>query len=151
MNTRKGILTSYLIGLPSGLITIFIVFVFPAVITGEGLATMGLIFVYGKAIIGLIISFIIALATGGHYASKDIQSKKPLIKASFKYSLIVNSIIWISFIVIMIIETEKEQLVIFLIPPLIAFILCTAISTFTIGLFICRAIKSEINIFSETK
>ena len=142
---RKGILISYLIGAPVGLFTILIVSVTPVALTGEGLGTMLLFGTYGKAIIGLIISFLIALSIGGQNASIDIERQKALIKTSFKYSLTINTIIWTVFILLTIFDNEKKNLFLFIIPPIIAFILCTIITTFTLGLLICYTIRKRIN------
>ena len=45
---RKGISTSYLIGAPIGIITIYIIFSLPVMLTGEGLVTIALFKIYGK-------------------------------------------------------------------------------------------------------
>ena len=142
---RKGIIISYLIGAPVGLFTILIVSITPVALTGEGLGTMLLFGTYGKAILGLIISFLIALSIGGQNASIDIERQKSLIKTSFKYSLTVNAIIWTVFILLTILSNEKKNLFLFIIPPIIAFILCTIITTFTLGLLICFTIRKRIN------
>lgn len=140
----QGIRASYLIGTPVGLMTIFIVFSIPVMLSGEGLATMAIVAVYGKAILGMIISFLIALGIGGHNASADLKKQKSLLKTSFKYSLTVNTIIWTVFITLIILYNEKKDIWLFLAPPIIAFILCTLFSTFTIGLLICNTIKKTI-------
>ncbi len=138
----KGISTSYLIGTPIGLLTIFIVFLIPAALTGEGLAPMGMVAVYCKSIVGLIISFLIALGVGGHNVVKDLRNQKSLIKTSFRYSLTVNAIVWSVFIFLTILD-NNEGLLTFLLPPIIAFVFCTAITTFTLGLLICYTIKKR--------
>lgn len=140
----QGIWISYLIGAPIGLFTIFSVFAFPAMLTGEGLATMMMIGVYGKAIFGLIFSFLVALGVGGYYATKCIEYKNNLIKASFKYSLIVNLIVWTVFILFTIAEDIDKGLWLYLLFLIITFIFCTAITTFTIGLLVCYEIKKKI-------
>lgn len=145
-----SILTSYLIGAPIGLFTIFITFFIPVMLTGEGLATMAITGVFGNAILGLIISFLIALWLAGQNAFSDFSKKKSLLSASFKYSLIVNSVIWTTFILITIIGNSadgKDNLhlvLIFVIIPIIAFIFCVALTTFTLGLLICFTIKRKI-------
>jgi len=138
---RQGILISYLIGTPIGLFTIFIVSAIPMALTGEGLGTMLLFHTYGKAILGLIISFLISLGIGGHNASVDIEKQKTLLKTSFKYSLTVNTIIWTVFILLTAFNNEKKDLWLFIIPPIIAFIFCTIMTTFTLGLLICYIIR----------
>lgn len=139
----KGISISYLIGTPIGLLTIFLVFISPVALTGEGLSTMVIITIYGKAIIGLIISFLVALGVGGQNAFKDLENQKSVIKTSFRYSLTVNSIIWTVFIILTILDNKNDFLT-FLVLPVIAFIFCTTITTFTSGLLVCYTIKKRI-------
>jgi len=50
---RQGIWVSYLIVAPIGLLAIFIMYSFPMMLTGEGLTSIALIGVYGKATLGL--------------------------------------------------------------------------------------------------
>ena len=144
---RQGIYSSYLIGTPIGLIAIFIVFSIPVMLTGEGLATMVLVGVYGKAILGLIISFLVALGIAGHNASVDIRKQKPLLKISFKYSLTVNTIVWTVFIIVTIFDNlyTSNGFLLILTIPFLAFIFCSIITTFTLGLLICYIIKTKIS------
>lgn len=139
---RQGILISYLIGLPSGLITVFIVYAIPVIMTGEGLSAIVLLGVYGKAILGLFISFLTALGIAGHNATIDVENQKSLLKTSFKYSLSVNSIIWTAFVLLTIFNNEKNFGLI-ITPPILAFLFCTIITTFTLGLFISYLIKKR--------
>lgn len=141
---RYGIYISYLIGVPIGLIAIFIVFSIPVMLTGEGLATIALVGIYGKAMLGLIISFLIALGVGGYKASAEIQKQKSLLKTSFKYSLTVNAIIWSVFVLVTALGNEGKNFLVVLIIPFFAFISCTITTTFTIGLLICYTIKRWI-------
>lgn len=143
-NKLIGVIISYIIGMPIGLTTVFIIFSIPVILTGEGLATIALVGAYGKPIIGLLISFIVALGIGGYSASIDIENQKTLIKASFKYSLTINSIIWFVFISLTIFNHEKNDTLFLVIPPIIAFVFCTIITTFTIGLMICYLIKKRL-------
>lgn len=138
----KGILLSYLIATPVGLLTILFVFITPVALTGEGIMTMGMLAIYGKATIGLIVSFLVALGIGGHNAVKDLENKRSLIKTSYRYSLTVNTIIWTTFILLTIFD-NKNDFLIFLLPPIIAFIICTTITTFTIGLLVCYTINKR--------
>lgn len=139
----KGISTSYLIGAPLGLIAICFVFLIPALLTGEGLALFAMAMIYGKAIVGLVISFLIALGIAGHYAVSDLESGRTLIKTSFRYSITVNAIIWLVFMILTILDNTKDFIML-LLPPLIAFLFCTLSTTFTLGLLICYMIKKKI-------
>ena len=141
---QYGILISYLIGTPLGLITVFIVYMIPVIITGEGLATFILVGVYGKAILGLLVSFLIALGIGGQNASVDIRKQKSLLKTSFKYSLTVNAIIWTVFILLTIFTDGQTNILLKISLPIFAFMFCTICTTFTIGLLICYLIKKRM-------
>jgi hypothetical protein len=142
---QNGIIISYLIGAPTGIITIFVCFTIPVMLTGEGLSTIFLIDVYGKSILGLIISFLIVLGFAGHLASIDIEKRTSLLKTSFKYSLTVNAIIWLIFIVLTFFNREFENHLLIVTIPILAFIICTIITTFTVGLLICYLIKRRIS------
>ena len=142
----ESVLTSYLIGLPIGLITIFIVFVLPVSITGEGLLTIVIIETYGKSIIGLILSFIFALGFAGRNAFNDLFNEKTLVFTSFKYSLTVNLIIWTVFIFITLLNNFKIESLVYLVPPIIAFVICVLLTTFTVGLLISYLIKRKMRL-----
>ena len=143
---QKGILFSYLIGLLP--ITLFIIYYCVFCVKNIEWGTAMFLAIYGLPILGLLVSFLIALGIGGRNATVDIQKRKSLFRTSFNYSLTVNTIIWTVFILITVIcdlfisKFFTWQLLIF---PIIAFIFCTAITTFTIGLFICYMIKNQIN------
>ena len=134
---------SYLIGLPVGLFAILTAMLLPTMVTGESLAGFLLNDTYGAALIGLVISFIIALGIAGHYASLNIQNQKSVLETSFRYTITVNAIIWSVFIILTIIGNDKKDFWFLLIPPFIAFLLCTLVTTFTVGLLICYLIKSK--------
>ena len=141
---QKGILFSYLIGLPTGLTTTFIVLSVSSLL---GFLVMFFISLCWQVALVSLISFLIALGIAGRNAAVDIQKQKFLLKVSFNYSLTVNAIIWTVFILIIVIYglffiSFAWQLLIF---PIIAFIFCTAITTFTIGLLICYVIKNQIH------
>ena len=151
-NKAKGILTSYLIGTPIGILTILFVYFLPAILTGESMIYIVINSMFLNATIGLIIFFLFALWFAGKSIAKD-QTNYSLIKSSFIYSIRVNLISFSSFILISIIDDKLHfednpvnelyglGLEIFLIPPIILFILSTLISTFTIGLIICFVVK----------
>lgn len=135
---KQSILTSYLIGIPAGFLTIAITLLAPSMLTGEGILTMGILGAYGIPTIGLAITFLAALWIGGKLAFTDIKERKSLILISFRYSVMVNAIIWTVFCAITAWQTGELVLII---PPLIAFIACTILTTFSIGLLIVYIIK----------
>lgn len=65
MATKYSILILYLIGAPIGLITVALFYLFPMMLTREGIFTILITEIYEKAIIGLIIAFLVALGVGG--------------------------------------------------------------------------------------
>ena len=137
---KQSILISYLIGVPIGLIVIALTILIPSLAMGEGLFSMVLLGIYGKPLLGLVISFLIALWMGGIIAFESIEKKNSLILTSFKYSTIVNSIIWTTFILIVLITVEEDAIAM-IIPPIILFIICVIISTFTISLLVSYKIR----------
>ncbi len=140
----KSILTSYLIGAPIGILTIVSTIFAPLLLTGEGLTSISIIGGYGISTIGLVISFLIALWIGGKTAYKSAKKEKSLLSISFKYSSIVNLIIWTTFCLIIGLTSESDKFLT-MIPALLALVVCTIITTFTIGLLISYLVKRIIN------
>jgi len=139
-----GIMISLLVGLPIGLFVVVVMYMLPMWFTGEGIVTMIINGVYGKAIEALVLSFIIGLWIGGSNAFSDLSKSRSLLFSSFKYSITVNSIIWASFIIVTAMNNTEKGSMLFIIPPIIAFIICTVGTTFTLGLLICYIIKKRI-------
>ena len=138
------ILISYLVAAPVGLITVFIVFLLPIAVSDEGFAAMVMFGVYGKATIGLVISFLIILSFAGVDAYKDFVRGNSLIRTSIRYSLTVNLVIWSVFIAIVTIENFGKDVLGMIMPAVIALIFSVITSSFTIGLLICYLIKRRI-------
>lgn len=147
---KQSILTSYLIGAPIGILTIVATIWIPLLLTGEGLLTIVILGAYGISTIGLVVAFLIALWIGGKLAHENIINGKSLILTSFKYSTVVNLIIWATFCLIVAL-TVKEERFLMIIPPIIAFVVCTILTTFSIGLLIAYVIKRIINKPTELK
>lgn len=98
--------------------------------------------IYGKSILGLLISFILALYLGAIAIHRDVLNDKKLIWISFKYSLIINVIIWTTFTITTIVDNlETEEWLVMLLPIPIAFYICVILAPFTIGLLIAYQIK----------
>lgn len=112
----------------------------PLLVTGEGLLTSALLGGYGIPTIGLIIAFLISLWFGGKLAYLNIQNGKSLLLTSFNYSAVVNVIIWTTFCLIVGL-TATEESFLMMIPPITAFFVCTALTTFSIGLILAYLIK----------
>jgi hypothetical protein len=137
---KQSILISYMIGAPIGILTIIATIWIPLLLTGEGLLTIVILGTYGISTIGLVVAFLIALWIGGKIAYKNIKSGKSLLLTSLKYSTVVNLIIWSTFCLIIGL-TVKEEKFLMMIPPIIAFFVCTILTTFSIGLLISYVIK----------
>ncbi len=141
---KNGIFKSYIIGVPVGLIAVLLFISLPTMLTGEGLLTIALMYIYGHAIIGLLLSFFIVLGFAGHFAAKKIKKGSSLLAVSFFYSFAINSVIWPVFILVTVVDHYKENIEYFYFYlPVIFYVISTFLSTFTIGLIICNAIKPE--------
>jgi len=147
---KQSILTSYLIGAPIGILTIIATIWIPLLLTGEGLLTIVILETYGSSTIGLVVAFLIALWLGGKIAYQNIKSGKSLLLTSFKYSTVVNLIIWTTFCLIIGLTVAEERFLM-MIPPIIAFVVCTILTTFSIGLLISYMIKRINNKQTELR
>ncbi len=67
-----------MIGLPIGLLFIASIIILPPLLSGEGLLSFIILSLYGKSIVGLVISFIITLWFGGILAQKSIEKGNSL-------------------------------------------------------------------------
>ena len=105
---------------------------------------------YGISTIGLVVAFLIALWIGGKLAYENIKSGKSLLLTSFKYSTVVNLIIWATFFLIVGLTVTEEKFLM-MIPPIIAFVVCTILTTFSIGLLISYVIRRINNKPTELK
>ncbi len=76
--------------------------------------------------------------------------EKLLLLTSFKYSTVVNLIIWTTFCLIIGLIVAEEKFLM-MIPPIIAFVACTVLTTFSIGLLISYMIKRINNKPNELK
>tara|TARA_B100000809_G_C14749366_1_gene391553 strand:+ start:27 stop:506 length:480 start_codon:yes stop_codon:yes gene_type:complete len=147
---KKSILASYLIGAPIGILTVIATIWIPLLLTGEGLLTIVILGAYGISTIGLVVSFLISLWIGGKIVYENINKGKSLLLTSLKYSTVVNLIIWTTFCLIIGVTVEKEKFLM-MIPPIIAFVVCTVLTTFSIGLLIAYVIKRINNKPTELK
>jgi len=147
---KQSILTSYLIGAPIGILTVIATIWIPLLLTGEGLLTIVILGTYGISTIGLVVAFLIALWIGGKLAYENIKSGKSLLLTFFKYSTVVNLIIWATFFLIVGLTVTEEKFLM-MIPPIIAFVVCTILTTFSIGLLISYVIRRINNKPTELK
>ena len=97
---------------------------------------------FGKAIAGLIISFMFSLWLGAIVAKKSVTKGDKLLITSFKYSTSINIIIWTVFGIVAALSPENEWKTGLI--EIVAFIVCTLTTTFTIGLLISFRIRTGI-------
>ena len=139
----KSIITSYVLGAPIGIFVLFFISLISFFTYGSVIPVLA-IAVNVFSMTGLIISFLIALWVGGKLAYAYINMGKSLLFTSFRYSIIVNVIIGAVFCLVIGLTVEKQDQGM-LIIPVIALVLCTIITTFSLGLLIAYVIK-RINI-----
>ncbi len=144
---KLSLLNSYLIGLPLGLGMVAITIFFPSMFSGEGLLTMIMLVTFGRAIVGLVISFLFSLWLGAIVAKKSVGNGDKLLLTSFKYSVSINLIIWTVFAIVAALSPENEWKVGLI--AVIAFVICTLLTTFTIGLLISYRIRTGIKKYSS--
>ena len=144
---KLSLLNSYLIGLPLGLGIVAITILFPSMFSGEGLLTIIMLVTFGRAIIGLVISFLLSLWLGAIVAKNSVENGDKLLLTSFKYSVSINLVIWTIFAIVAALSPENEWKVGLI--AVIAFLICTLVTTFTIGLLITYRIRTGIKKYSS--
>jgi TctA family transporter len=146
MNKEKqiGAWTSLTIGLPTGILAVGIGILFPSMITGEGLLTLVFLSSNNIAVIGLLISFPIALWFGGQKLVTDIKLRRRALLVTVKYTLFVNAIIWTIFIGTHWITNDTFDLFLGLLFPLGLATFSIILTPVTIGLIIYWTAKKRI-------
>lgn len=146
---RFSILTSYITGLPLGFSGIYLPIILPTFLDRCGfMGTMMIVGVYWKSILGLLVSFLIALWIGGINAFTNISNNKSILLSSFKYSLTINRTIWPIFTLITVIDNlnnlNSNSFIVLFIIPILLFIIYLGATTFTLGCLVCFIIKKKI-------
>ena len=140
---KYSVILSFSIGLPLGLFAILFAILLPSMLTGEGLASIAFSSIFGKATIGLVISFIIALWFGAKKVSDDTLNKKKLLQISFNYSFLVNTIIWTVFVCIFLLENYREDSIYIVMLPIFAYLISLGLTTISIGLLIAYLVRQK--------
>ncbi|MCC6371292.1 MAG: hypothetical protein IT236_09835 [Bacteroidia bacterium] len=143
-----GGITSLLIGMPIGLIAMFFMFLLPAALTGDGFLLFVLSPMLSIPSLGFLISFFVSLWIAGEYAANNLQKNQALLLVSFKYSALVNVLVWLVFFVLFLLNSFgifPKMILLSVVTPLLLAIFGTLISTFTTGLIICYAIKKKLD------
>ncbi|MEP0211814.1 MAG: hypothetical protein ABJD66_01270 [Cellulophaga sp.] len=141
----KSIFLSYILGAPIVLLTVITTILIPVIYVGKGLSSMSIVLGSGFQTIGFVLAFLVAFWLGGKLAYTGIKNNNLLISTSFKYSVLVNLIIWIVFCLI-VGQSTGNSYFIFTPPAIIAVIVSTTITTFTIGFLISYLIKKINNL-----
>ena len=132
-----------LIGLPTGVAGTIAGVLLPVTLTGEGVFTMNYIMVNSVATFGMLTAFGIMLWIAGKNLGSDIERGTGVLRATYKYSLIVNSVIWSAFMIVHMLTNARFDPMFGFILPLFMGIACIIITPFTVGLviyFIARVI-----------
>ncbi|MFZ9502956.1 MAG: hypothetical protein ACO263_00165 [Cyclobacteriaceae bacterium] len=133
---RIGAWTSLLIGLPTGVAGTVAGVLLPVTLTGEGVFTINYIMVNSIATFAMLIAFGIMLWIAGKNLGSDIQRGTGVLRATYRYSLIVNSVIWSAFMIVHMLTNARFDPMFGFILPLFMGIACIIITPFTIGLLI---------------
>ena len=148
---KIGAWTSLTIGLPTGILAVGLGILFPAMITGEGLLTLVFLSSNNIAVIGLLISFPVALWSGGQKLGTDIKLRRRTLSVTLKYTLIVNAIIWTIFIATHWITNDKFDLFLGLYFPLGLATISMLFTPVTIGLIIYWTARKRIEKFASAQ
>lgn len=148
---RIGAWTSLLIGLPTGVAGTVAGILLPVTLTGEGMFTMNYIMVNSIATFGMLIAFSIMLWIAGKNLGSDIQRGTGVLRATYKYSLIVNSVIWTAFMIVHLLTNARFDPMFGFILPLFIGIACIIITPFTAGLLIYYVTRMIIGDMEEVR
>jgi hypothetical protein len=158
---KANITTAYIISIPLGLICVFFTLAAPVMITQEAMFYFLIIPKFGLAILGLILSFFFAIQYGSKKAHQKLIDNESILKASFIFSLNINTIIWATFIFITFIQiaviylfeinspfhetTDSLFMLIYgLAIPTLFYLLSTIGTTFSVGLLVSYLFKKNI-------
>lgn len=159
LTTRQsniGPRTSLVIGGPIGIAAIAIGFfgalVLSVVLSGEGLAAMGLYGMFLTPTIFAAIGFLLSLWYAGRVVQSSFEKGQGLLWISTKYSFITNLFVWLTFMIASRIGASNSEIeslrqgdIFFNFwLPFVLFIFSTILSSFTVGLFISRLIRKRL-------
>jgi hypothetical protein len=132
---------SYLIGLPVGLVVLGLLILIPLLAFQSGYILVIMQDVFGKAAIGLIAAYLVALWIAGKNAVKALAANPSLLRASFMYSLTVNGISWLTFLIVAIFDNTDDAPADYFSAIFYVFALFVLINTFTVARLICYLIR----------
>ena len=146
---KAGSRTALRIGLKLGLLFFFLATIILILIAGGLLGIIGLysILTFNNLYISLLllyISFPFALWTFGKRNGKSIYNDKSTIRTSLEFSFGVNLIIWTVFLLSQLIIGQSTDLLIWTLATIGIIIILSAITTFTIGIYIVNRTRKKI-------
>jgi len=145
-----GATTSLSLGLPMGIAAMVMFALYSVMLIGEGMFLFGWFYSNSYSTLALLIAFIIILYFAGKILARDIYTERDRIRTTFKYSILVNSIIWPVFILVHLITNKGLQLDFGLITPLTLATISILFTPFTVGFLIHKAIAKKIkNVFAQ--
>ena len=145
-----GATTSLSLGLPIGIAAMVVFALYSVMVTGESMFLFGWFYSNSYSTFALLIAFIIILYFAGKILARDIYVERNRIRTTFKYSILVNSIIWPVFILVHLITNKGLQLEFGLITPLTLAAVSILFTPFTVGLLIHNAIARKLkNVFAQ--
>lgn len=148
---RIGAWTSLLIGLPTGVAGTIAGILLPVTLTGEGVFTMNYLMVNSIATFGMLLAFGVMLWIAGKNLGSDIRKGTGVLRATYKYSIIVNSVIWTSFMIVHMLSNAKFDPLFGFVLPLFMGLTCIIITPFSIGLVIYYVTKTLIGDMEEAR
>jgi len=140
---RQWVFLSYGTAMALTIVVAFIFYVLFAAI-GETMALSGFIAIYGHAYVG---SSVVLILISGSVVSKafdQLLKGETVLFTSFRLSIALNSISGIVFITIALFDNTLQNQWLIALLPLVAFVLSTLITTFTIGQLACSGIRKTI-------
>lgn len=140
VNTKtlnRCVRTSYFIGLPCGLLCIFCTILIIFVGASDSILLFIFLINYGVPTIGLCIAFLFALYVATKIAYTALEKENSIWLVSFKYAATVNSICWGTFMVLVLFNVD-EDILMFLVPPALLCIVCTLLTSVSLGLFMAH-------------
>jgi len=138
---KRNILTSYLLSIPTVLFIYFTILAILAVLSGQAWVLIIIVVEYVWEFSGSFIFFLIAIWIGSKQVHRNLIDGKGLLKTSFNFSLLINSIILGTFILIAKFSNNGiDGLLLFVI-----FLISLISITLTIGLLISYLFRQNIN------
>lgn len=145
---RYGGIISMLIGLPIGFTAILLSLYLLIGKSDEGLAIIAFLITYGYSVLGLSMSFVFSLWFAGSRIAGNLIKGDSVLRASYKYSFTVNSIIWSIFIFLSCKNEFGLMNIVFSAPALILWLICSVCTTFSLGLFMCSFVERRLGFYS---